>query len=51
MQTGWKNEMRSRKEIENEELPREFQANTELILEVLLDIRELLEDIKEGIRE
>lgn len=41
--------MRSRKEIMDESSPKDWSweaTNTNLILEVLLDIREYLEDIK-----
>ena len=41
--------MRSRKEIMDESSPKDWSweaTNTRLILEVLLDIRELMEDIK-----
>lgn len=47
MQIGWRDKMRKRKELIRES----WAKDTELILEVLVDIRELLEDIKEGRRE
>ena len=46
MQIGWKNKMRKREEIEGEcGMSRMPHNDSLVVLEVLLDIRELLEDI------
>ena len=52
MQIGWKNKMRKREEIKSDVRHiRNVPPTNGLILEVMLDMRELLEDIKEGRRE